>query len=68
MRPILVLGTGLLLGCAPEPGDWRLGDDLTDLRFDPRTEDVGVYPDVSILDDPNNPFAEGGLDGDGHQA
>ena len=53
--------SGLLMGCAPEPGAWRLGDDLTDLRFDPWTEDVGVYPDVSILDDPNNPFV-GSLD------
>jgi len=61
MRYLRVTVAALLMGCAPEAGEWRLGDDLTNLRFDPWTEDVGVHPDVSILDDPNNPFA-GSLD------
>lgn len=58
---------GLVLlstGCALEEGEWRVGDDLRDLRFDPWTEDVGVYPDISILDDPGNPFV-GSLDPNG---
>ena len=58
---ILTLTFALLAGCAPEPATWRTGDDLRGLRFDPFTEDVGVHPDVSILDDPLNPFA-GNLD------
>lgn len=61
MRNLHVIAVVLLMGCEPEAGEWRVGEDLTDLRFDPWSEDVGVYPDVSILDDPNNPFA-GSLD------
>lgn len=54
-----ILTLTLLAACAPEPATWRTGEDLRDLRFDPYTADVGVYPDTSILDDPNNPFADG---------
>jgi hypothetical protein len=53
----LALATLFCSGCALEQGEWWVGEDLRDLRFDPWTEDVGVYPDTSILDDPNNPFA-----------
>lgn len=62
-RPImLTLALTLpLAACVDEPAIWRTGDDLTDLRFAPYTEDVGVFPDTSILDDPGNPFA-GALD------
>ena len=49
----------LLAGCVDEPGTWRTGEDLRSLRFVPYTEDVGVYPDQSILDDPRNPFVDG---------
>jgi len=48
----------LLSACAPEAGEWRVGEDLRDLRFDPISQDVGVHPDTSILDDPDNPFAD----------
>ncbi len=51
---LAVFGTG----CALDAGTWRTGTDLTQLRFDPWSEDVGVYPDSSILDDPANPFAD----------
>ena len=61
LRRIFVGLPILLVGCAPKEGEWRLGDDLTDVRFVPWTEDVGVFPDESILGDPNNPFA-GNLD------
>ena len=56
-RPWLLLAGGLALsGCEAKQGEWRLGEKLTDLRFSPYTENVGVYPDTSILDDPDNPF------------
>jgi hypothetical protein len=57
----LVFGAAAALlasGCALEKGAWRLGEDLSELRFDPISEDVGVHPDTSILDDPGNPFAD----------
>lgn len=59
MHTSAIAGLGLLFvsGCALEPGEWRTGEDLTELRFDPWTEDEGVHPDTSVLDDPNNPFA-----------
>lgn len=63
-RRLCTLATLLITGCAPEAGEWWVGEDLRELRFEPWTEDVGVYPDVSILEDPNNPFA-GNLDPNG---
>ncbi|MEC7949041.1 MAG: hypothetical protein VX265_15840 [Myxococcota bacterium] len=54
-----ILTLALLAACAPDPATWRTGQDLRDLRFDPFTDDVGVHPDTSILDDPRNPFAAG---------
>lgn len=56
--------TLLLAGCIDEAGTWRTGQDLRDLRFVPYSAEVGVHPDTSILDDPNNPFA-GVLDPNG---
>ncbi len=57
--PLLSLLSLLPLGaCIDEAGTWRTGEDLRELRFDPYSADVGVYPDTSILDDPNNPFAD----------
>jgi hypothetical protein len=61
-RPVLL--PLALLACVDEPGTWRTGEDLRDLRFVPYSADVGVHPDTSILDDPNNPFA-GVLDPNG---
>lgn len=57
----------LLLACVDEPADWYYGEDLKDLTIVPISWDEGVYPDTSVLDDPNNPFAEGpsvGIDSD----
>lgn len=58
------LNTALLLllpltGCAVEPGEYRYGDDLTQLEFLPYTQLEGVHPDVSVMSDPNNPFSDG---------
>ena len=49
----------LLAGCIAEPADYRYGEDLTELTFAPLSRTEGVYPDPSILDDPNNAFAGG---------
>lgn len=47
----------LLTGCLEAP-DYLYGQDLDALDFQLYSRDVGVYPDTSVLDDPNNPFAE----------
>ncbi len=49
----------VLIGCAYEPGEYRYGDDLTELTWLPYSPDEGVYPDESVMADPNNPFAGG---------
>ncbi len=49
----------LLTGCITEPGEYRYGDDLRELSFVPHGPDVGVYPDESVMADPNNPFSGG---------
>jgi len=49
----------VLIGCAYEPGEYRYGDDLTQLEWLPYSPDEGVFPDESVLADPNNPFADG---------
>jgi hypothetical protein len=46
----------LLAGCIEEPAQYLYGQDLDDLEFELWTRSVGVYPDTSILEDPNNPF------------
>ncbi|HCH63462.1 MAG TPA: hypothetical protein DFR83_11695, partial [Deltaproteobacteria bacterium] len=65
LRPWCVLLGGLLLSaCEAKPGEWRMGEQLTELRFSPFTGNVGVHPDTSILDDPDNPFV-GAIDPNG---
>ena len=61
LATLCALLTASLTGCELEPGEWRTGEDLTELRFRPFTDSVGVHPDTSILEDPWNPFA-GSLD------
>jgi len=48
----------LLAGC-PDAAEYQYGLDLTDLQFVPYSPDEGVYPDESVLVDPNNPFRGG---------
>lgn len=47
------------LACVTEAPEWVYGDDLRELVVSPVSWDEGVYPDVSVLDDPQNPFADG---------
>lgn len=53
--PFLALSTG----CVDEPARYVYGQDLDDLELVLWTRDVAVYPDTSILQDPNNPFVHG---------
>ncbi|MCU1280211.1 MAG: putative lipoprotein, partial [bacterium] len=45
-----------LVGCTKTPA-YLYGRDFTNLAFHAYSANVGVYPDRSILQDPNNPFA-----------
>lgn len=49
----------LAIACVTEAPTWYYGDDLTDLSVIPVSWEEGVYPDTSVLADPNNPFADG---------
>lgn len=53
----------LLAACLDEPARYVYGQDLDDLELVLWTREVGVHPDTSILDDPNNPFVAG-MDGE----
>lgn len=44
------------IGCTKTPA-YLYGRDVTSLTFHPYSPNVGVHPDRTILDDPNNPFA-----------
>jgi hypothetical protein len=44
------------VGCTKTPS-YLYGRDVSSLVFVAYSKNVGVYPDRSILDDPNNPFA-----------
>jgi hypothetical protein len=48
-----------LTGCTRPPA-YLYGKNLTDLKFHvgPGEGNMGIYPDTSVLDDPNNPFAD----------
>jgi hypothetical protein len=52
----LVVAALALFGCTKTPA-YLYGRDFTNLQFHAYSANVGVYPDISILDDPNNPFA-----------
>lgn len=58
MTSALLLLPLFLVGC-PQEAEYLYGLDLTDLEFVPWSPDEGVYPDQSVLADPNNPFADG---------
>ncbi len=48
-----------LLACSYPAPEWQVGQTLADLRVDPIHWEEGVYPDTSVLDNPNNPFRDG---------
>jgi hypothetical protein len=45
-----------LVACTKTPA-YLYGRDFSDLKLGTLTGNEGIYPDTSILDDPNNPFA-----------
>jgi hypothetical protein len=51
----------LLGGCTTEPAEYLYATDLWELEFNLHSQDMGIHPDVSVLDDPNNPFRWSGV-------
>jgi hypothetical protein len=51
--PVAALG---LAACTKTPA-YLYGRDISNLRFHAFSANVGVYPDQSVLQDPDNPFA-----------
>jgi len=53
-----------IAGCALPAPTYEYGTPLNDLELNLFALDMGIYPSTSVLDDPNNPFAETGVPGD----
>lgn len=53
-----------LVACDVPPAEYQYGIQITNLRLDPLTADMGVHPDRSVLVHPDNPFRSG-IVGDG---
>ena len=53
---LLAVAALALVGCTKTPA-YLYGRDFTSLVFHPFSAGVGVHPDRSVLEDPNNPFA-----------
>jgi hypothetical protein len=53
---LFAVAASLSLGCTKTPA-YVYGSDLSKLQFHLYSANMGIYPDQSILDDPNNPFA-----------
>jgi hypothetical protein len=64
MRIIIATGIAIMLalgaGCAADGQPWQ-GQVLEGSRLHLASPDEGVYPDRSVLADPNNPFALGAI-------
>ena len=54
----LILAASCVVGDAPT---YVVGHDLGTLTFNLHTANMGVHPDTSVLDDPNNPFADSAI-------
>ena len=51
-----------LLGCTtPEPAEFVYGFDMSALELNLMSPRMGIYPSTVVLEDPNNPFADGPL-------
>ncbi len=51
-----------LVSCAENDPVYRYGFNLTDLEFNLHTADMGIHPDQTVLEDPNNPFKWGSME------
>lgn len=50
-----------LMGCIADPGEYFYGVDLTQVDLVVEHPDQGVYPDISVMNHDNNPFASTGV-------
>ncbi|MFN3202087.1 MAG: hypothetical protein ACE366_27015 [Bradymonadia bacterium] len=57
---IVALSGALLGGCVDAP-DYFYAEKVTDQQFVPLNTTVGVYPDDTVVIDPNNPFRNYGI-------
>lgn len=49
-------------GCAEQPDPaFRYGVDLSDWSFQLHSPNMGIHPDASVFEDPNNPFRRGSI-------
>lgn len=58
MRTWLLLAAVVASAGCYDPAGYVYGVALDDVTFQLHSENVGIYPDTSVLDDPNNPFAQ----------
>ncbi|MCY1083319.1 hypothetical protein [Archangium lansingense] len=58
MKTWLVLAAAVGISGCYEPASFVYGESLKDLTFQFHSPNVGIYPDNSVLVDPNNPFAQ----------
>lgn len=63
MRNVMVVALSAIGGCETPGPQYVYGIPLGALEIELIGPDVGVYPDTSVLTDPNNPFRDG-LSGD----
>ena len=54
-----------LVGCDIEPPEYQYGFNITGQQFELYSENVGIHPNLDVLEDPNNPFLDYGLDPNG---
>ncbi len=57
MKTWLLLAAAVGSSACYDPSSFVYGEPLDDLTLQLHAPDVGIYPDTSVLDDPNNPFA-----------
>ncbi|AKQ63416.1 putative lipoprotein [Myxococcus hansupus] len=57
---LLLACAGAVTGCY-DPASFVYGESLDGLTLQLYSPDVGIYPDTSVLDDPNNPFRSSAL-------
>lgn len=56
MKTWLVLAAAVGISGCYEPASFVYGESLEDLTLQLHSPNVGIYPDNSVLEDPNNPF------------
>ena len=56
VRPLAAVAMLGLSACTLEPPEYRFGTQVTNLRFNLFSEDMGIHPNDDVLADPENPF------------